>query len=93
MVTVPAGAAGMFMGGYAVKRWGLRVKGIIVLCISVNAIVLCCFFALLFRCPVPRFAGVTAYYDGSTIPRYDQYFNETDSGSDIRSFNVAETMF
>ena len=70
-MTVPAGAAGMFMGGYLVKRLGLRVKGIIVLCITVNVIVLAFLFALLIRCPMPKFAGVTATYDGETIPRYN----------------------
>ena len=47
----------MLLGGYVVKRFKMRVKGILTLIIATNVVVLCLCFAFLLRCPSGSLAG------------------------------------
>ena len=59
---IPAGGGGTFLGGYLVKRFDLRVRGIIRLCLGVT--LPCILFCLIFlvHCDNVPFAGVNIEY-------------------------------
>ncbi|KAK3087002.1 hypothetical protein FSP39_000238 [Pinctada imbricata] len=59
---IPAGGGGTFLGGYLVKKFNLRVRGIIRLCLGVT--IPCVFFCLVFlvHCDNVPFAGVNIKY-------------------------------
>ena len=67
LATVPPGAAGMLMGGYIVKRFNLKLHGILNFNIACNFIVFLSTATFLVRCDSIRLAGVINSYDGTEI--------------------------
>ncbi|XP_013417999.1 solute carrier organic anion transporter family member 4A1 [Lingula anatina] len=64
---IPAGGGGTFLGGYFVKRFDLKCRGIIKLCILTTIMSLLLVLIFLVQCPNGKFAGVnTAYVNSST---------------------------
>ena len=62
---IPAGGGGTFLGGYLVKRFNLRVPGIIKLCLALLIAVFFLGFVFLVHCQNLPFAGINVKY-GST---------------------------
>lgn len=59
---VPAGGGGTFLGGYIVKKWNMRCRGIVRLCVMCTAISLVTILVFLVHCPNMPMAGITAPY-------------------------------
>lgn len=59
---VPAGGGGTFLGGYIVKKWNLRCRGIVRWCVVCTVISLTTIFIFLIHCPNMPMAGVTVPY-------------------------------
>ena len=68
-ITVPAGCGGMVLGGYIVKRFDLKVRGILKFVIGINVVVLVLANVFLVRCSNVDFAGVSVTYDGAEMKR------------------------
>ncbi|XP_068184220.1 solute carrier organic anion transporter family member 4A1 [Antennarius striatus] len=69
-MVVPAGGGGTFLGGYLVKRFNLRCRGIIRFCMMCTSISLLATFVFLIQCPDVPMAGVTAPYQPGLTGRY-----------------------
>ena len=69
-MVVPAACGGMFIGGYIVKRFNLKVRGILKLVIGLSVLVLGSSFVFLVRCKNVDFAGVSVTYDHAKMTRY-----------------------
>lgn len=70
---VPAGGGGTFLGGYMVKRWNMRCRDIVRLCVACTAVSLTTIFVFLIHCPNMPMAGVTVpYRSGPTGPGQNQ---------------------
>ncbi|XP_064597041.1 solute carrier organic anion transporter family member 4A1-like [Liolophura sinensis] len=61
-VAIPAGGGGTLLGGYLVKRFDLRVPGIIRLCLCTTVTSLTLIFVFLVQCRTVPFAGVNIPY-------------------------------
>lgn len=61
-MVVPAGGGGTFLGGYIVKRWNMRCRGIVRLCMMCTVISLITIFTFVIHCPNMPMAGITAPY-------------------------------
>ena len=70
IMVVPAACGGMFIGGYIVKRFNLKVRGILKLVIGLSVLVLASSFVFLVRCKNVDFAGVSVTYDHTKMTRY-----------------------
>ena len=62
--TIPAGGGGTFIGGYLVKRFDLKCRGIIKLCLLTTTCTVILMLVFLVRCPNVKMAGVNAHYAG-----------------------------
>ena len=69
IVAVTTGCSGMFIGGYIVKRFNLKVRGIIRLMIGFSVVALVASLVFAVRCDSVDFAGVSVTYDGRTMDR------------------------
>ncbi|XP_048860331.1 solute carrier organic anion transporter family member 4A1-like isoform X1 [Brienomyrus brachyistius] len=72
-MVVPAGGGGTFLGGYFVKKLGLRCRGIIRFCMLCAVVSLLAIFIFLMHCPNVPMAGVTTAYHTSPIQYQNQY--------------------
>lgn len=61
-MAIPAGGGGTLLGGYLVKRFDLRVPGIIRLCLCTTVTSLTLIFVFLVQCRTVPFAGVNIPY-------------------------------
>ncbi|XP_021347931.1 solute carrier organic anion transporter family member 4A1-like [Mizuhopecten yessoensis] len=59
---IPAGGGGTFLGGYLVKRYKLRMKGIIRLCLGLTLPSLILALCFIIHCPNQAFTGVNVPY-------------------------------
>lgn len=61
-IAVPAGGGGTFLGGWIIKRFNLKLRGIVRLCaiFAVTSFFLC--FGYLVQCDGTGFAGVNKPY-------------------------------
>lgn len=66
---IPAGGGGTFLGGYLVKRFNLRVKGIVRLCLGLTVSVLALAFVFFIHCQNSPFAGVNMQYGNTAENR------------------------
>ncbi|XP_071114005.1 solute carrier organic anion transporter family member 4A1-like [Haliotis cracherodii] len=62
---IPAGGGGTFLGGYIVKRFNMKVSGIIRFCLGATLIVLFVALVFLINCENVPFAGVNVEYNAS----------------------------
>ena len=67
VIAVAGGSSGMFIGGYIIKRFNLKVRGIIRFTVGLNAISLVLGLVFLVRCDSVDFAGVSVTYDGRSM--------------------------
>ncbi|XP_070188236.1 solute carrier organic anion transporter family member 4A1-like isoform X2 [Littorina saxatilis] len=63
MVTAPGAGGGMLLGGYLVKRFKLKCRGIIRLNLLVSCVAFLAGALFLIRCPPQATAGVNKHYD------------------------------
>ena len=73
IIAVPAGLIGLILGGYIVKRFDLKMRGILRLVVGVNGIVIFLLFMFLLRCENVDFAGVSVTYDGAAMTRFSTH--------------------
>lgn len=59
---IPAGGGGTFLGGYLVKRFKLRMKGIVRLCLGLTLPSLILALCFIIHCPNQAFTGVNIPY-------------------------------
>ncbi|XP_041360902.1 solute carrier organic anion transporter family member 4A1-like isoform X2 [Gigantopelta aegis] len=59
---IPAGGGGTFLGGYLVKRFNLKMRGIIRLCMIACAVAFLTIFVFLINCENVPFAGINVNY-------------------------------
>ena len=73
IIAVPAGLIGLILGGYIVKHFDLKMRGILRLVVGVNGIVIFLLFMFLLRCENVDFAGVSVTYDGAAMTRLNAH--------------------
>lgn len=73
---VPAGGGGTFLGGYIVKKWNMRCRGIVRLCVVCTVISLITIFIFLIHCPNMPMAGVTVPYRSGLAEQQWQIQNQ-----------------
>lgn len=66
-MVVPAGGGGTFLGGYIVKKWNMRCRDIVRLCVVCTLISLVTIFIFLLHCPNMPMAGVTVPYRSGPV--------------------------
>ncbi|XP_056879739.1 solute carrier organic anion transporter family member 4A1 isoform X2 [Takifugu flavidus] len=66
-MVVPAGGGGTFLGGYIVKKWNMRCRDIVRLCVVCTLISLVTIFIFLLHCPNMPMAGVTVPYRSGQV--------------------------
>ena len=64
---VAGASSGMLISGYVIKRFDLKVRGILTLIIVLNGIALVTSLVYMVRCESVDFAGVSVTYDGRTM--------------------------
>lgn len=69
---VPAGGGGTFLGGYMVKKWNMRCRDIVRVCVACTAASLVTTFVFLVHCPDVPMAGVTVPYRSGPWPVQNQ---------------------
>ena len=69
IIAVPAGLVGLLLGGYIVKRFDLKMRGILRLVIGIHAMLMFLVLVFLLRCENVDFAGVSVTYDGAAMTR------------------------
>ncbi|XP_063955020.1 solute carrier organic anion transporter family member 4A1-like [Lytechinus pictus] len=68
IAVIPGSVLGTFLGGWVMKRWKLKVPGLIKLAIVGSTIETIAFLGVFMHCPQARIAGVTtAYSNGSSL--------------------------
>lgn len=75
-MVVPAGGGGTFLGGYIVKRWNMRCRGIVRLCTMCTVISLITIFIFFIHCPNMPMAGITAPYRSGLTEERRQVQNQ-----------------
>ena len=63
-LALSCGAAGVFLGGWVIKKFKLECKYILRLCFSICFISAFCQLGFLLYCPEVKFAGVNSFYSG-----------------------------
>ena len=64
---IPGAGLGTLIGGYLIKRWKLKVRGMIKFSCCTSIVALVAMFGLLIRCPQEETVGVNVdYYNGET---------------------------
>ncbi|XP_023149195.2 solute carrier organic anion transporter family member 4A1-like [Amphiprion ocellaris] len=88
-IVVPAGGGGTLLGGYIVKRFNLRCRGIIRFCMICAMVGLAAIFIFLIHCPNVPMAGVTAPYQSGLMGKQqlEQYKHLYDKPSKLQSGN------
>ncbi|XP_024415679.2 solute carrier organic anion transporter family member 4A1 isoform X1 [Desmodus rotundus] len=67
-LVVPAGGGGTFLGGFFVNKLKLRGSSVIKFCLACSLTSLLATLVFFTHCPNVPMAGVTAHYNGSTLP-------------------------
>lgn len=71
---MPAGGLGMFLGGYIIKRFDLKMRGILKLCIALNLAITVIALTYIIRCDNVDFAGINVDYSGKSLSGYVKLF-------------------
>ncbi|XP_071503213.1 solute carrier organic anion transporter family member 4A1-like [Diadema antillarum] len=64
---IPAAVGGSIIGGYVVKRFSLKFRGMIRWCLAVITVSFFLLFAFMINCPNAHFAGVTVDYGHADV--------------------------
>ena len=68
-ITVPAGCGGMFFGGFIVKHFDLKVRGMLKFITGLSVAMVALAFVFFVRCENVDFAGISVTYDGAEMTR------------------------
>lgn len=66
-VTVPGGGLGMFLGGYIVKRYNLKIRDMLKMVLGLSGVVTVVLFTYIVRCENVVFAGINVDYTGRLL--------------------------
>uniref|UniRef100_A0A3B5KDF3 Solute carrier organic anion transporter family member n=1 Tax=Takifugu rubripes TaxID=31033 RepID=A0A3B5KDF3_TAKRU len=90
-MVVPAGGGGTFLGGYIVKKWNMRCRDIVRLCVVCTLISLVTIFIFLLHCPNMPMAGVTVPYRSGQVQNQQLHRGPTEPHSSALEENLTES--
>ncbi|XP_046350996.2 solute carrier organic anion transporter family member 4A1-like [Haliotis rufescens] len=76
LVVIPAGGGGTLLGGYLVKRFNLKVRGILRMCLASTLTVCVLGLGFLIHCDNVPFAGVNVRYQNSSTSLNIEYLGK-----------------
>ncbi|XP_072029799.1 solute carrier organic anion transporter family member 4A1-like isoform X2 [Amphiura filiformis] len=78
LTVIPAAVFGSIIGGWVVKHFQLRFKGMVRFCLAVIFVSFLCMGAFFVACPNPNFAGITVEY-GDEMLAHQGKMNTSDA--------------
>ncbi|XP_055870857.1 solute carrier organic anion transporter family member 4A1-like isoform X4 [Biomphalaria glabrata] len=85
LAVVPAGGGATFAGGFIVRLFNLKVRGILRLCTIMSFVLFALAFSLLMECDTGPFAGVTLSYGQTDVRLSTKFSNATFMGKALNN--------